>query len=295
MIPVSKIPGSNISNTNANDSSAINENSAPRADGQERCMAVCKFGSKRCTKAQCGNSNYCGTHLVWASLAGSVEGYENCQPVLCQASIAEISRADSSALDTSGDSQASRNSGVEEEEELQLPASQSELNIDVPIEGIFDSEVNSQPTDSTLGKVATEEELVATKAESWDEVDSHVLKYLQQYLPDSERPSFTPNSTKVKTLLQSIVSANISKPAFGGKEKSKFCVALLLGNISNLNKLHPALQLNEILGWLQHFRPDFVGLDCVEAQKTWVDEDNNVELPKDSAELRERVGSFCSG
>ena len=233
-------------------------------------MAVFKFGSKRCTRAQLENSNFCGTHEAWARLAGSVEGYyENYEPVLCQAGIAEISRrADSSALDTSGDSQASRDSGVEEEKELQLPASQSELNIDVPIEGIFDSEVNFQLTDSILGsKVATEEELAATKAESWDEVDSHVLKYLQQYLPDSEGPSFTPNSTKVKTPLQSIVSAHISKPkpAFGGKGKSKFCVALLSGNISNLNKLHPALQLNEILGWLQHSRPDFVGLDCVEA------------------------------
>ena len=89
-------------------------------------------------------------------------------------------------------------------------------------------------SESSVGKVVTDAELAATTAKSWNEVEAHILTNVRTFIPESLRELYTPSSSKLKTLLNSIVSANISEPAFGGKEKSKFCVALLLGNISKL-------------------------------------------------------------
>ena len=85
------------------------------------------------------------------------------------------------------------------------------------------------------------------------------------------------------------MSREAVKPAFGGGETTKCCIALLLGNISNLNRLNPGLQLEEILEWVRFFDDDYLALDGPQASSLWDDEGQDLD-PSKPAEVKKLVG-----
>ena len=135
-----------------------------------------------------------------------------------------------------------------------LNLSQSGVTIDIPISDVFDDLSEPISGASEPGTVASDEEVSFVQHSNWSDIPPHLFKNIRRFIPSSFLDEFSPGNANVKQLVENLVSRSVAQPAFGGKERTQVCLALLLGRISDLNRLDSALQLEENFGVHQVLR-----------------------------------------